>query len=64
MESHAAQAARWRKRAEKLRIVAESMDDEAARTDLLAVAAKWDKMADDAQARIDGHDKEQRPQSR
>jgi hypothetical protein len=64
MESHASQAVRWRKRAEKLRVVAESMDDDAARTDLLAVAAKWDKMADDAAARVDGHDREQQPESR
>ena len=63
MESHAAQAARWRKRAEKLRIVAESMDDEVARTDLLAVAARWDKMADEAETRRDGHDREHRPES-
>jgi hypothetical protein len=54
MESHAAQAARWRKRAERLRVVAESMDDDVARTDLMAVAARWDQMAEEAEARADG----------
>ena len=40
----------WRERAEELRVIADGFADPTARSDLVDLAAKWDKMADRAQA--------------
>jgi hypothetical protein len=36
---------RWRDRAEELRVIAESMKEESAKHDLLALSRKWHEMA-------------------
>ncbi len=46
----------WRLRAEELRAVAEAMKDDVARDGILSGAASYDKMADEAEARLErGH---------
>ena len=61
MESHISQARRWRERAAELRAVADAMDDKVAKADLGRVAAKWDKMAADAEAKANARKDDHEP---
>jgi hypothetical protein len=50
-EGPAELARRWRERAQKIRSVAEGMDDPTAQADLYLVATKWEVLASNADAR-------------
>ena len=51
MDEVAEQAKRWRDRAEMLRMVALGVDHPSAKRDLIDLAGKWEKTADDSEAR-------------